>query len=115
MRDVLFHQVAEWERDGRGPRFVWVWLAFDAGLLATGEHEGPDNHAGVWSPSAFLETWPDRLDAPAARWLAPFVERMAGGEDVREAVITRYVELHGRAPATTVWRLRTSVGQEPRP
>lgn len=94
---------------------MWVWLAFEDGLVATGEHEGPDDHAGVWSASAFRETWPDSLDAPAARWLAPFVDRMARGEDVREAVVLRYAELHGRAPATTLWRLQASPGHEPRP
>ncbi|NAZ81881.1 hypothetical protein GTR02_08620 [Kineococcus sp. R8] len=114
MRDVVFHQVAEWDREDIGPRCVWVWIAFDDRLVATGEHEGPDDHAGVWSASAFLDTWAGRLDDPAARWLTPHVHGMARGEDVREAVLAGYVERHGHPPTTTVWNLpaRRSVPSE---
>lgn len=106
LRPVLFHHVAEWERDDEPVRNAWVWMAFDDRLVATGEHEGPDNHAGVWPAGAFLATWRDRVTGTPAGWLLAHLERFAQGEDVRDAVLADFAARHhGDSPPTTVWNL----------
>ncbi|MEH3076636.1 MAG: hypothetical protein PGN11_08120 [Quadrisphaera sp.] len=105
LHPVRFYELAEWEQ-ARAPRHVFVWVAFDHRLVATGEHEGPENHAGVWSAGGFLTTWPQRLVGTPGAWLLDHVQRMAHGEDVRDAVLADFAARHdGASPSTTVWPL----------
>jgi hypothetical protein len=107
MTPVPFVELAEWRPVGY--RDVWVWVAFDERLVATGERHGPDDHAGVWTVSAFLPKWSDRLAEHGWEWLAPLIRRLAADEDpasVRPDAVREYAGRNdGAEPAVTEWTL----------
>lgn len=107
MSPVPFLELAEW--NPLPYRSVFVWVAFEERLVATGERHGPDNHAGIWRADAFLPEWSDRLADQGWEWLAPVIRRLADGEDalaVLADALRAYADRHdGAQPDTTNWNL----------
>jgi hypothetical protein len=107
MTPVPFVRLAEWEPQTY--RLVFVWVAFDERLVATGERHGPDNDAGIWRAAEFLPTWSGRLEERGWTWLTPIIERLSEGEDsaaVASDALQEYAARHdGALPETIMWEI----------
>ncbi|GAB3631684.1 hypothetical protein GCM10027421_10370 [Microbacterium shaanxiense] len=107
MRPVGFTELGDWSPVGYINQFVWI--AFDERLVATGERNGPDNHAGIWIAEDFLERWSGRLIERGWEWVAPFIERLANGDDSLEVeahAFLEYSQRHGgSAPPVHNWEI----------
>ena len=107
MRPVAFTALGEWSPVGYINQFVWI--AFEERLVATGERNGPDNHAGIWIAEEFLEAWSARLIERGWEWMAPIIERLANGDDpieVEAHALLEYSQRHGgEMPAMHDWTL----------
>ncbi|MAT19487.1 hypothetical protein ABC304_00530 [Microbacterium sp. 1P10UB] len=104
---VRFTELAGWTPQPY--RSVFVWVAFEERLVATGERYGPDDHAGVWTADGFLSRWSSRLVDRGWEWMAPLIRRLADGEDpehVRTDALHEYAARHdGAEPNVTIWNL----------
>lgn len=107
MCPVTFTELCDWSPSGYVNEFVWI--AFAERLVATGERNGPENHAGIWRAEDFLVTWSSRLTAHGWEWLAPIIQRLADGDDPAEVEAEArrtYALLHdGATPPSRDWEI----------
>lgn len=107
MRAVAFTALGDWSPVGYINQFVWI--AFDERLVATGERNGPDNHAGIWIAEEFLARWSERLTERGWEWMVPLIKRLANDDDPIEVelqALVAYSQRNGGAtPQIHEWKI----------
>lgn len=102
-RPVIFRAVAEWTPEP-DRRFIF-YIAFPERLIAFAEFAHKDNNAAIRAVEKFLAEELDYLYDHGWSWLAPYLQRLAAGEDIESDLLDRVRSETGADAAVLEWTI----------